>query len=117
MRHCWKDNTTFSIDNGATKLRVQDVYRFCDNNRKWEVFEQLWNDASSTGKDCFCMNFSSGYKPSWFFGFPRIPAVSRIINPRLAALLGQCRDHHKCGIIIMDFADERMCSRITDTNL
>jgi 1-phosphatidylinositol phosphodiesterase len=111
----WLDNKSFTISNSAARLRVQDCYRFHDNRWKWKAIQTLYEQADSLDRDCLCINFASGYTPSWFFRMPRIRTVSNVINPLIAAYFAN-KCPRRYGITAMDFADARISSLIIATN-
>jgi 1-phosphatidylinositol phosphodiesterase len=111
----WLDNTNFTICSPAGKLRVQDFYKFHDNRLKWKAIRNLYGEAESRDRDCLCINCTSGYTPCWFFGIPRIRAVSKVINPLITAYFAN-ESPPRHGITVMDFADARKCSLIIAAN-
>jgi 1-phosphatidylinositol phosphodiesterase len=111
----WPDDSSFTISNPAARLRVQDCYKVRDNRLKWKAIQALYEEAASGDRDCLYVNFASGYTPSWFFRISRIRAVSGVINPQIDAYFGN-RGAQRCGITLMDFADDRKCSLIIATN-
>ena len=111
----WLDNASFTISRPAAKLRVQDVYRFHDYRWKWKAIQGLYEEAECLDRDCLCIDFTSGFTRSWFFGIPRIRAVSNRINPLLTACFAGETPPRR-GITVMDFADDRRCSLIIAAN-
>ena len=111
----WLDNRSFTMSNSAARLRVQDYDQFHDNRGKWKAIQDLYEEAESRDRECLYLNFASGYTPSWFFSIPRIRAVSKVINPLIAAYFAG-KGPQRYGITVMDFADARRCSLIIATN-
>jgi 1-phosphatidylinositol phosphodiesterase len=111
----WLTNTTFTITGPAGKLRVQDSFRLNDVQWKWKAIQNLYGEAQSGERDCLYINFTSGFTTSWFWGLPRIRAVSSAINPLLTAYFAN-EGHRRHGITVMDFANDRISSLIIATN-
>lgn len=109
----WQDNAGFTINNNAN-LYVQDFYKVSDNSHKWNEIYNTMNTAYSRNYDnTLYLNFTSGYKSN--LGVPNITSVSNGINPNLRNFFGQ-NIKGRFGVIIMDFADEDLCSRIIRKN-
>jgi 1-phosphatidylinositol phosphodiesterase len=106
----WPDNTTFS----TPTLRVQDRYVVSKPGSKWAAIRQTLDEARHGGRDTLYVNFTSGYVAG-LFGIPDITSVSDYINPRLGAYFTK-HPRGRFGIIVMDFADAPMASRIFSTN-
>lgn len=110
----WSDNTTFSINNANSSLRVQDQYVVPDNNAKWTGITNLFTEAKNGNQSVLYLNFSSGYK-SLIFGIPSITTVSNSINPQINTYFTN-NTHGRYGIIPMDFAAADRNTLIINTN-
>jgi 1-phosphatidylinositol phosphodiesterase len=110
----WQDNTTFTIDNGTTKLRIQDFYEFSDNNAKWTSIDNLLTEAKSGTLTTLYLNNTSGYQPL-DGGVEDIPSVSNFINPKIVTYF-TANTSGRYGIVAMDFADVTKSSLILSTN-
>jgi 1-phosphatidylinositol phosphodiesterase len=110
----WADNTTFSINNASSTLRVQDQYVVPDNNGKWTSVTNLAAEAQSGSLSTLYINYTSGYK-SLIFGIPSITTVSNNINPRINTYF-TTNTHGRYGIIPMDFAAADRNTLIINTN-
>lgn len=107
----WSNNTSFGI---GGQLRIQDRYAVDKPEAKWVAIERTLNDANEGGPDTLYLNFASGYVSGWF-GLPDIPRVSNHVNPRLSAYFS-AHPRGRFGVILMDFADASLISRIHGTN-
>jgi len=110
----WADNTTFTINNSESQLRVQDNYVVPDNNAKWTNVINLLTEAKSGNSNTLYINFTSGYK-SLIFSIPSITTVSDNINPRIVTYF-TTNTKGRFGIIPMDFSDAQKASLIAQTN-
>jgi 1-phosphatidylinositol phosphodiesterase len=110
----WADNTTFTINNTESQLRVQDNYVVPDNNAKWANVTNLLTEAKNGSSTTLYINFTSGYK-SLIFGIPSITTVSDNINPRITSYF-TTNTHGRFGIIPMDFSDAGKATLIAQTN-
>lgn len=111
----WKDKQSFVIPLPAGEtIKVQDAYEVSDNQQKWRAFESLLVDAAQPHASTLFVNFASGYKPG-LFGIPDITAVSRFMNAKISDALATPK-HRRLGIILMDFVDADLCSRIIRIN-
>lgn len=110
----WADNTTFSINNANSSLRVQDQYVVPDNNAKWTGITNLFTEAKNGSQSVLYINFTSGYK-SLIFGIPSITTVSNAINPQINTYFTN-NTHGRYGIIPMDFAASDRNTLIINTN-
>ena len=110
----WADNTTFTINNAESQLRVQDNYVVPDNNAKWTNITNLLTEAKNGNSTTLYINFTSGYK-SLIFGIPSITTVSNNINPRINSYF-TTNTHGRYGIIPMDFSDAGKAALIAQTN-
>lgn len=110
----WADNTTFSINNTNSSLRVQDQYVVPDNNGKWTSITNLFTEAKNGSQSVLYINFTSGYK-SLIFGIPSITTVSNAINPQINTYFTN-NTHGRYGIIPMDFAASDRNTLIINTN-
>jgi 1-phosphatidylinositol phosphodiesterase len=110
----WADNTTFTITNSDSQLRVQDSYKVSDNNAKWTSLNNLFTEAKSGNSSVLYINFASGYKPL-LFGIPSITSVSNSINPKLTDYF-TTNTLGRYGIIPMDFAESNRNALIIKTN-
>jgi 1-phosphatidylinositol phosphodiesterase len=109
----WIENATFPINNGATRLKIQDRYIVPSVDEKWTYIQDLYGEAQSNDQRLY-LNFTSGYRPG-FLGIPNIRAVSSLINPKLVAYFS-AGSRGRSGITVMDFADSRTCALIIATN-
>lgn len=110
----WADNTTFSINNSAANLKIQDYYNVSDVNTKWSNIETLLNEAHNDTSNRLYLNYSSGYK-ALIFGIPSITTVSNSVNPKINTFFTN-NTHGKYGIIPMDFVDATRSQLIVNTN-
>lgn len=110
----WADNTTFTINNSNSTLRVQDQYQVPDNNAKWSGITTLLNEAKNGTQSTLYINFTSGYKPL-IFGIPSITTVSNAINPQINTFFTN-NTHGRYGILPMDFATSDRNNLIISTN-
>jgi 1-phosphatidylinositol phosphodiesterase len=110
----WPDNTTFAINSGPARFKVQDKYKVPDKEAKWAAITNLFAEARAGPADTLYLNFASGYEPL-LFGFPSITAVAGIINPRLAAYFA-ANASGRFGIVPMDFVEPETCLLIVRTN-
>jgi 1-phosphatidylinositol phosphodiesterase len=110
----WADNTTFTINNSESQLRVQDNYAVPDNNAKWTNVTNLFTEAKNGNNATLYINFTSGYK-SLIFGIPSITTVSNNINPRINSWF-TTNTQGRYGIIPMDFSDAGKAALIAQTN-
>lgn len=110
----WADNTTFTINNSESQLRVQDNYVVPDNNVKWTNVTNLLTEAKNGTSTTLFINFTSGYK-SLIFSIPSITTVSDNINPRITSYF-TTNTQGRFGIIPMDFSDANKASLIAQTN-
>lgn len=110
----WADNTTFTINNSAASLKVQDYYNVNDVNTKWSNVSALLNETNNDTSNKLYLNYSSGYK-ALIFGIPSITTVSNSINPKITTFFTN-NTHGKYGIIAMDFIDAARSQLILNTN-
>ncbi|WP_256007449.1 phosphatidylinositol-specific phospholipase C [Pedobacter deserti] len=110
----WADNTTFSINNSAANLKVQDFYNVNDVNTKWTSVQTQLNDAHNDTSNRLYLNFCSGYKPG-LFGIPSITTVSNFINPKVSTFFTN-NTSGKYGVVILDFVDAARSQLIANTN-
>jgi 1-phosphatidylinositol phosphodiesterase len=110
----WADNTTFTINNSESQLRVQDNYVVPDNNAKWTNITNLLTEAKNGNSNTLYINFTSGYK-SLIFSIPSITTVSNNINPRITSYF-TTNTQGRFGIIPMDFSDAAKATLIAQTN-
>jgi 1-phosphatidylinositol phosphodiesterase len=110
----WADNTTFTINNTESQLRVQDNYVVPDNNVKWTNVTNLLTEAKSGSSSTLYINFTSGYR-SLIFSIPSITTVSNNINPRISSYF-TTNTQGRYGIIPMDFSDAGKAALIAQTN-
>jgi 1-phosphatidylinositol phosphodiesterase len=110
----WADNTTFTIDNGSAKLRIQDYYEFTDNDAKWATITSLFSEAKQGDPGVLFLNNTSGYHPL-DGGVEDIPSVSNVINPKVESYF-TANTSGRFGIVAMDFADATRSSLIVSTN-
>lgn len=110
----WADNTTFSINNAAANLKVQDFYNVNDVNTKWTSVENQLNDAHNDSSNRLYLNFCSGYKAG-IFGIPNINTVANFINPKVTTFFNN-HTSGKYGVIILDFVDAARSQLVANTN-
>ncbi|WP_108869643.1 phosphatidylinositol-specific phospholipase C [Aquimarina aquimarini] len=110
----WKDNTTFTINNGKEVLRIQDRYKISSNGTKWNKITSLLSDAKNGNRRTMYINFTSGYQSNWL-GIPSIPKVSNNINPKITNYFNHNRAG-RYGAILMDFATASRNKLIIETN-
>ncbi|MFY0252531.1 phosphatidylinositol-specific phospholipase C [Chitinophaga sp. 30R24] len=110
----WADNTTFTMNNPNSTVRVQDQYVVPDNNGKWNGITNLFTEAKNGNPSVLYINFTSGYK-SLIFSIPSITTVSNAINPQLNTYFNN-NTHGRFGIIPMDFAAADRNTLIINTN-
>ncbi|OQP51963.1 phosphatidylinositol diacylglycerol-lyase [Niastella populi] len=110
----WADNTTFTINNSESQLRVQDNYVVPDNNNKWTNVTNLLTEAKNGNSTTLFINFTSGYR-SLIFNIPSITTVSNNINPRITSYF-TTNTQGRFGIIPMDFSDANKAALIAQTN-
>lgn len=110
----WPDNTTFTIANAVSQLRVQDYYNVSSAGAKWNSVLAMLNEAPNGGQNVLYLSFSSGYTTG-LFGIPSITSVSNSVNPQLVSYFSAA-DKKRFGIIAMDFADSQKAALIMQTN-
>lgn len=110
----WADNTTFSINNSAANLKVQDFYNVNDVNTKWTRIQTQFSDAFGDTSNRLYLNFCSGYKAG-IFGIPSITTVSNSVNPKLTTFFNS-NTSGKYGVVILDFIDAARSQLIANTN-
>jgi 1-phosphatidylinositol phosphodiesterase len=110
----WQDNATFRIDNGETKLLVQDHYAVDNNDDKWSAIQSVLGTYESLA---LRLDFTSGYHTN-DMGLPNILAVSDDINARLDATLDP-RDAGSIAptILIMDHVTPERVKRVLEVNI
>jgi 1-phosphatidylinositol phosphodiesterase len=110
----WAHNTTFTINNGDTRLRVQDQFVVPDTHTKWSNSTALLTEARSLSSEALYINFTSGYRPAMF----HIPSIKRVANTMSAHITRyfSANPQGRFGIIAMDFADAAKSSLIISTN-
>ena len=107
----WPDNQAFETDN----LRVQDIYNVSDSDAKWQAIESLLNQTRADDATTpLTLNFASGVKPL-IFGIPNVIVVANDLNLRLARYFA-AKKSGNLGVVIVDFADEKLCAAIYKTN-
>ena len=106
----WSDNSTFTSGN----LRVQDQYQVGDSDDKWSSIENLLKQTRAEKNPPLTLNFCSGVKLGWL-GIPNVPSVANEINPRLAQFFAS-QPRGNFGVVIVDFADPKLCAAIYRTN-
>jgi 1-phosphatidylinositol phosphodiesterase len=110
----WSDNTTFSINNSLSQLRVQDYYNDSSSSAKWTAILALLTEAPAGGSAVLYINFTSGYKAG-LFSIPSIPTISNAINPQIVSYFTS-NTAGRFGVIPMDFADAQKATLIMRTN-
>jgi 1-phosphatidylinositol phosphodiesterase len=110
----WADNTTFTIDNGSAKLRIQDYYEVTDDDSKWTTITNLFTEANAGGATVLFLNNTSAYQVA-DGGLENIPSVSNFINPKVASYF-TANTLGRYGVVAMDFADATKSSLILKTN-
>ena len=58
----WADNTTFTIDNGSAKVRIQDYYEISDDDSKWTTITNLLTEAKAGSPTVLFLNHTSAYQ-------------------------------------------------------
>lgn len=112
----WARNTTFSINNGEARLRIQDQFVVPDNRAKWSNSTALLTEAQSLNREALYINFTSGYRPRpVLFRLPNIKRVAHTMSNRITEFF-TAHPQGRFGIIAMDFADAVKCSLIITTN-
>jgi 1-phosphatidylinositol phosphodiesterase len=111
----WPDNTNFSNSGPSFRFAVQDRYELPHPREKITAIEQAYQAAAKSDPNCLYVNFTSGYKPLWFLGIPRIMAVENVVKPWLIAYL-QNPAHPRNGITVLNFADETECRLLIRAN-
>ena len=109
----WSDNTTFSINNSLSQLRVQDYYNNSSSDAKWSAILALLNEAPTGVPAVLYINFTSGYKS--LLGIPSITTISNAINPQVVSYFSS-HTEGRYGVIPMDFADAQKATLILQTN-
>lgn len=97
----WADNTTFTLNNADSTLRVEDAYTVSDPDTKWSAITELFGEARAGDPATFYITYSSGYEMNGLL--PDIPSVANAINPMLDAFFGDpanARAH--LGAVAMD---------------
>jgi 1-phosphatidylinositol phosphodiesterase len=110
----WADNTTFTINNTSSQLRVQDYYAVSSTSTKWNAVLPILNEASDANLQTLYLNFTSGYT-SGLFGIPNIPNVSNYVNPRIVTYFSSA-PKGRYGTIPMDFVEAQKAALILATN-
>jgi 1-phosphatidylinositol phosphodiesterase len=110
----WADSRTFEINNGATRIKIQDEYVVSDNEAKWRAIHGLYEEAAGTNTTSLYINFTSGTHPGPL-GISTVPPVSDFMNPAVAAYFSG-KKSGRFGISVMDFVDEKRCGLIIATN-
>ncbi len=97
----WADNTTFTLTNTDSTLRVEDAYIVSDPATKWAAITSLFGEARDGDPATFYLTYTSGYEMDNLL--PDIPSVSNAINPMLDAYFADpanARAH--LGAVVMD---------------
>jgi 1-phosphatidylinositol phosphodiesterase len=110
----WAHNATFTINNGPTRLRVQDQFVVPHNYAKWHNSTALLTEASALNTEALYINFTSGYKPV-LFHIPNIKRVAHAMSSHITRYF-RANPQGRFGIIAMDFADATKASLIITTN-
>lgn len=106
----WPDNQTFANNH----LRVQDIYKVSDTDNKWNSIESLLKQTRADKNPPLTLNFASGVKAG-LFSIPNVPSVANEINPQLSQYFAENKGGN-FGVVIMDFANEKLCKTIYRTN-
>lgn len=112
----WSDNTSFTIQNSPSTIKVQDAYQVSSNSDKWNGISTLLNTSKNTdpASGTLFLNFTSGYqKKLWVI--PNIPSVSKEINPKLLNYFKQ-QSTGNFGVVITDFMHTDLAESIFKTN-
>jgi 1-phosphatidylinositol phosphodiesterase len=97
----WADNTTFTLTNTDSTLRVEDAYIVSDPATKWAAITSLFGEARSGDPATFYLTYTSGYEMAGVL--PDIPDVSNAINPMLDAYFADpANAGAHLGVVAMD---------------
>lgn len=110
----WSDNTTFTIDNSAAVVRIQDYYEITDDDSKWTAITGLLTEAPTADPAILFINHTSAYLDV-AGGLEDIPDVSNVINPKLTTYF-TANTLGRYGAIVMDFVDTGKSALIIKTN-
>ncbi|WP_188316034.1 phosphatidylinositol-specific phospholipase C [Chitinophaga agrisoli] len=113
----WSRNSTFTINNGDTPLRVQDEFVVPSNRAKWHTSTALLTEARSQADEAsLYINFTSGYRPRpALFHIPNIKKVAYAMGNRITRFFSD-NPQGRFGIIVMDFVDEQKAALVITTN-
>ena len=99
----WADNTTFTLTNTDSTLRVEDAYIVSDPATKWTAITSLFGEARAGDPSTLYLTYTSGYQMDGVL--PDIPSVSNAINPMLDGYLADpANTGAHLGAVVMDFA-------------
>jgi 1-phosphatidylinositol phosphodiesterase len=97
----WADNTTFTLTNTDSTLRVEDDYIVSDPTTKWSQITSLFGEARAGDPATFYLTYTSGYELVGVLD--NIPDVSNAINPMLDAYFADpANAHAHLGAVVMD---------------
>ena len=77
----WADNTTFTLNNASSTLRIEDAYTVSDPSTKWDAITSLFGEARAGDPATFYITYTSGYEMNGVL--PDIPSVANEINQML----------------------------------
>jgi 1-phosphatidylinositol phosphodiesterase len=97
----WQDDTTFTLFDTDSTLRIEDNYIVNDNDMKWAAISNLLIEAASGDPSTFYLTYTSGYQT--INGLNNIPDVSNDINGRIDNYLESSNPHVQLGVVAMDF--------------
>ena len=110
----WSDNTTFTINNTNSQLRIQDYYKVPDAGSKWNTVGTFLAEALNGNLNSLYLNYTSGYVEG-LFGIPDITEVSDGVNPQIVSYFSTS-GKGRFGVLAMDFTDAQKASLIIGTN-
>jgi 1-phosphatidylinositol phosphodiesterase len=97
----WADNTTFTLDNASSTLRIEDAYTVSDPSTKWAAITELFGEARAGDPSTFYITYTSGYEMTGLL--PDIPSVANAINPMLDAFYADpANTRAHLGAVAMD---------------
>jgi 1-phosphatidylinositol phosphodiesterase len=97
----WADNTTFTLANADSTLRIEDNYVVSDPATKWSQITSLFGEARAGDPSTLYLTYTSGYELVGVLD--NIPDVSNAIDPMLAAYFADpANAHAHLGTVVMD---------------
>jgi 1-phosphatidylinositol phosphodiesterase len=101
----WADNTTFTLTNPDSTLRVEDAYTVSDPATKWTAITSLFGEAQTGDLSTLFLTYTSGYESDGLI--PNITSVSDAINPMLDAYFADpANAGAHLGTLAMDWVSE-----------